>query len=218
MTRTVRGIRSVRFMDDPRHELIGSSAVVVTPTTLNPADTYVNLVLSNGNKTFTSPANFNSVNDGSRSIKSKTAGKFFVECSIVTDPDVFMILGLANAAEVLTSALQNTAISAQSDGSIRVNGTSSLFAGAAVGAGNVMGIAFDLTAKLFWARKNAGNWNNLAIGSSNPATGVGGVSFSTVTGPYFVMASAFEFQGGQGVLNFGPSFTNAAPVGFGVFG
>jgi hypothetical protein len=39
-------------------------------------------------------------------------------------------------------------------------------------------IAVDLDAALIWCRTNAGNWNNAAIGSQNPALGVGGIDCS----------------------------------------
>jgi hypothetical protein len=62
--------------------------------------------------------------------------------------------------------------------------------------GEVVQVAIDLTNKLVWARTDRStNWNN--SGTADPATGVGGKSYST-TGALFPVVSLFDGSG----LNF----------------
>lgn len=83
--------------------------------------------------------------------------------------------------------------------------------------GTVVGVAIDLGAKLVWYRSTANsNWNN--SGTANPATGTGGLSYTT-TGALFPVVS---FSGNAGVdsqngcvLNAGGfSFFLTVPSGF----
>ncbi|HEY2417508.1 MAG TPA: hypothetical protein VGH84_06275 [Steroidobacteraceae bacterium] len=80
--------------------------------------------------------------------------------------------------------------------------------------GQTGSFAVDLTNALYWGRSVGGNWNNNV--ANNPATGVGGISFSYLTGPFFVFAGAAAGTAGeQSTLNFGGSaFTYAIPAGF----
>jgi hypothetical protein len=90
--------------------------------------------------------------------------------------------------------------------------------------GDVMGIAVDFGAKLIWAidwSVESPVWN--ASGSANPATGIGGASFSSVTGPYFAAVGCFNngsFIGHAETVtaNFGvQSYTGRSPNGFGYY-
>lgn len=68
------------------------------------------------------------------------------------------------------------------NGSIWINGTNTIVSTSAMigGDGTVTCVAVDIGAKLIWFRTNNANWNNSV--TANPATGVGGLSFSSLTG------------------------------------
>ena len=72
-------------------------------------------------------------------------------------------------------------------------------------------VAVDFGAKLIWFQVNGGSWNGTA---ANPATGSGGISISSLTGPF---VPVLAFQGGSGTVtfNFGnTTFAGTAPAGF----
>lgn len=81
----------------------------------------------------------------------------------------------------------------------------------AMAAADVICIAADFTAGLVWVRKNGLLWNN--SGTADPATGVGGISFTTAT---FMPAVVFSASAAaQATYNFGASaFAQAVPSGF----
>jgi hypothetical protein len=81
--------------------------------------------------------------------------------------------------------------------------------------GDVIGIAVDLTAQLVWFRIcPSGTWNG--SGTANPATGVGGISISSIsTGLLFPMYTVGASVGNNVTANFGASaFSGALPSGF----
>jgi hypothetical protein len=82
--------------------------------------------------------------------------------------------------------------------------------------GDVIGIAIDIGGQLIWVKNitQSQPWNN--NGSADPATGVGGFSFSTMAaGPYFA-AVCVATNGATSTTNFGATaYTGTAPSGFG---
>lgn len=91
-------------------------------------------------------------------------------------------------------------------------------------AGDNLGLALDPVNKLIWLRVThsgvPGNWNN--SGTANPATGVGGISFSSMTalglGDRFYPAGAVQIAGDTLLSRFAASqMLNAAPAGFQTF-
>jgi|SRR6185312_1592609 len=180
-------------------------------TTLNSADKSANITLTNGDLT----ATWNGAAGSVRSNPSKSSGKLYFEA---THNAVRVVagVGLANAAYVITG-FANTAntIYARFDSvSIQGNGTNLGSSNNFPAAGQIASFAVDLTGALWWSRVQGGNWNNNA--ANNPATGVGGISFSYLTGPFFVFAGgAAGTTGEQSTLNFGGSgFVYAVPAGF----
>ncbi|MCK1712103.1 hypothetical protein [Bradyrhizobium sp. 143] len=55
--------------------------------------------------------------------------------------------------------------------------------GAGFANGDICCVAVDLGSKIIWFRNGGGSWNG--SGANNPATGVGGISFLSVTGPFY---------------------------------
>lgn len=99
------------------------------------------------------------------------------------------------------------------DGTIAWDGRWSWFyGGGAHVEGDVVDIAYDRDAGLFWVRRNGGNWNG--SGTANPATGTGGHYLPlSGTGP---TRAALHLDTGQTIsANFGAQeWAYAPPAGF----
>ena len=99
-------------------------------------------------------------------------------------------------------------------GDVYLNNAQQSGKGVSFGANDVVQVAVDLDARLFWVRKNGtGDWNTTA--NANPATGAGGISLATLgawIAPY-VWVSAANNQ--SATANFGASaFAYTPPTGF----
>jgi hypothetical protein len=180
-------------------------------TTLNPQDTSANIpTFSNGNLTATSGVGL----CGVRGLTGQSAGKFYWEVTW-NQAGAFSEIGVAAAiANIGTTASTNSAY-VRGQGPILVNNgtpTGSPTLGSRSN-GDIIGMAIDLTAQLMWFRVcPSGNWNG--SGTANPATGVGGVSISSIAGTLFPAFWANNV-GDAGTHNFGASsFSGAVPSGF----
>lgn len=192
-------------------------------TTFNPADKGTLITLSGGNLTVTGGSSSNPNAGMVRSIASHSTGKFYNEFTITADTGFGFGcgVGVANATQTLngtdSTRLGNTingicAYSSSSD--VFFNGTN-VGSCASFSTGNTVGMAVDLGAQLFWITDDGTTWN--AGGSANPATGVGGYSFSGVTGAVFAAIDmSADSTAGVGTANFGgSSYLFLTPVGFG---
>lgn len=186
-------------------------------TTFDPANKNASLTLSNGNLTVTQGgSSYTSV----RSIASHSTGKFYWELTLssaVSGAGDFQV-GIVNSSEALSSY-----IGGDNNGGGSWGNSGNFFTGGGT-LGTIpgfnpldtVGIAVDLGAQLIWVRDvtvSSTTWN--AGGTANPATGLGGVSFSNITGPYFIAVSintspeAFTLNAG------GSSYAASAPALFG---
>jgi hypothetical protein len=127
-------------------------------------------------------------------------------------------VGIASSTAVLASmgASPLQAALMYPAGTIYVNNVNS---GTSVGlrsVGDVVGVALDVGGRLFWFRPQtgatAGLWNGSA--ANNPATGVGGLNVSALTGSLY---AAFGGISGESMtVNFGATgYAGTAPSGFG---
>jgi hypothetical protein len=81
--------------------------------------------------------------------------------------------------------------------------------------GTTIGLAIDLTNRLFWVYAN-GKWNGSS--TANPATGVGGLNVSAMTGPVYPAVTMMNSTD-SGTANFGATaFSFAVPSGFQAWG
>ncbi len=167
-----------------------------------------NITLSNGNLTATRGAG----TGGVRSTTSRSGGKWYVEFTIgATVGNGYC--GITRSTDSLVSVGTNGFLYTLSSGQLYYYGVNSVTISAAA-AGDVIGLAIDLTNSLGWFRKNNGNWNNDAL--ANPATGVGGISIASAfpTSPAFFYYAA-PTASASATINLGAtSFANAAPSGF----
>lgn len=192
-------------------------------TTFNPSDTGTLMTLSGGNLVATGGSGSNPNAGMTRSIASHSTGKFYSEHAITADTATSFGFGfgVANASQTLngtdSTRLGNTAngiCAYSSSGDVFYNGSN-------VGGcpnfttGAVVGMAVDLGAQLFWVTVDGTNWN--AGGTANPATGVGGYSFSGLTGAVFAAIDiSADGSAGTATANFGAtSYAFTPPSGFG---
>jgi hypothetical protein len=173
------------------------------------------ITLSGGNLT----AAATSSTAGVRAASSQTAGKFYFEAALTLfgGGGSGTEIGVATAAATLSgNGLAGQAVLTNAktvSGAIWIDGSNSGSALGGLSSGNTIGIAVDLTARLIWFRiAPSGNWNG--SGTANPATGIGGLSISALSGSLFPFFGA-TFSGDGATVNFGDSaFSGTVPSGF----
>lgn len=191
-------------------------------TTWNPADKSAAITLSNGNLTATDTATEDS--DGVRSTTGQSAGKVYFEVTATTSSTDWAA-GLANSTFPLTL---HAGLGGDGNGIgfYNVNppqyiyyNNGALATGTTAGAsGDIIYFAADLTNHLLWVsspvmRAASTPWND--SGSANPATGVGGVSFTGLTCPCFITFN--DEEPGAATINAGGPFNGTVPTGFVAF-
>ena len=145
-------------------------------TTWNPADFSGAITLSNADLTASVVSN----SGGIRGTTSKSAGKWSIRYTVVGLSGFLARLGLIGA----TSNMQGSSspldgLTWQNDGLLKIASGVSGTVIDSYGVGDVLDEVYDLTNKKFWGRVNGGDWN--ASPSADPATGVGGVSYTAST-------------------------------------
>lgn len=107
-------------------------------------------------------------------------GLSYYEITATTMPNVSSI-GICNRVFDFNSGTllgsNNNGLGYRTGGTVVLNGVT-LATIAAYVATNVIGVAVDTNNLLIWFRVGSGNWNNNAL--NDPATGVGGIDFSTM--------------------------------------
>ncbi len=188
---------------------------------LNPCDSSTGIDLSNGNLTAT--ANRTVVSKVVRSVTSHTGGKYYYEWSphLIPFPGYALFAGVGNSLVPLDGAALGddaNGLGIESiNGDYYKNGVQTSII-PPLGPGDIVGIAVDLNAGLFWARANADPWN--ANGSADPATGIGGFAFpSGITSGAVYAALSIYLEFTYSTVNFGSSaFTQTIPSGYSPWG
>jgi hypothetical protein len=192
----------------------------------NPADKNTRIVLTNANLTAAASGTSPTGLEGVRANVHKTAGKWYFELTADANADTNTNgnLGLFPAStSVSASDPTPGAITFQPvNGAISINGADSGVSGwsGLIAQGDTISIAVDMTARRFWLRRNAGNWNNNA--AANPATGANGVSFSALSSSVALYPGLWIQDAGAGAqkytANFGvTAFAETVPSGFGAW-
>jgi hypothetical protein len=199
----------------------GFFAPKIATTTFNPSDKGSNVTLSNGNLT----ASYNTTPDnGVRAIGSSSGSKKYFEATITAgfasgDDGT----GISIAGENFTTLASNATggVVLFNSGNVWVNGTNTLSTGLSLSSTKTIGVAADTTANLIWFTQDGTHWNSTSSVTNNPATGVGGVSFSGLSGqamfPLVLMGgSAGTNHSWTG--NFGATaFTYTVPAGYSTY-
>lgn len=183
----------------------------MTNTFLNPSDKTASGTLSNGNLTFTS-----GTGSGVRTVDRLTSGRYYFEFTPTAWNSVQTVGGIGTAGTPLATAASSAlgACIVQKSGSVYCNNATVQASLGGLGAGNVIGVAFDVAARLIWFRvAPSGNWNGNALYSPG---GAGGVSFAVLgAGAVYGLIASNIANIDVITSNFGDSaFTGAVPSGF----
>jgi glucose/arabinose dehydrogenase len=202
--------------------LTASTAAAVSRSTWNAADASPTIALSNNNLTAKSST---AIAQAVRSTTSRTSGKLYFEVVANTITNDFTI-GLASSTFALNSLGQLGSGGPPSIGyypvspaqSVYVNNVQVIGGVTADSSGAVLSVAVDFGAQLIWitspAQRAAGNnWNDSP--SASPASGTGGVSFSSIGGSPWFVCFGDDNGGATATVNFGQSaFNQPVPSGF----
>jgi hypothetical protein len=187
-------------------------------TTFNPADKNVGITLSGSNLIAT---NNNNALSGVRAVDFHATGKYYWEITFTTPTYVHTGAGFTSATNplnvtLLSSTIGTPILGVEQSGAV-LGGVASGPALGAVTAGTAVCFAVDCGVALLWVRRGAaGSWN--ASGTADPATGIGGFSFSTLALGRGVPLYPWCLVGNTNdrlTANFGDSaFTGVVPAGF----
>jgi len=188
--------------------------------TLNPADN-TNMTLSNGDKT----ATFAAARSMVRSLTLRSSGKYYFEFSFGTvSASVSQCVGITGQGTSPPGALlggDSTSVGIVRDGRLFYSFGGAVSAGSLAAANHIGALAFDLTAKLAWARDvtGAGGWIGSSTGA-DPAAGTNGLDFSGASPTSWgATIYAENTESGNCTINLGGSaFTGAVPSGFSAWG
>lgn len=191
----------------------------------DPANKSAGMTLSNGNLTFTSSAVAGTY--GAFNTAPKSSGKRYFEMTLQqfeTTGLTYTGVGLASSIMSLNGSLgaanHNSIAYDTHSWNITYGGSNQGTIGQPV-ANDVICFAVDLSNKLCWVRRNAGNWNNNA--GANPATGAGGIDISELVlqlnGKNVAVYPFVQMSVGSAadivVANYGSSaFAQTVPSGF----
>jgi hypothetical protein len=152
-------------------------------------------------------------------VDSASSGKYYWETTVVGDGGGNLIVGATSPSFSYNGGnyVGRDTFSLGYDRDNRVlynNGTIATLV--TYTAGDIIGVALDITNSKIWFRKNGGDWNNDVIGNQNPATNTGGYDISTLTADGAVRAAiSLHIDADQVTTNFGATaFSQTAPSGF----
>jgi hypothetical protein len=162
---------------------------------------------------------------GVKGISAQTAGKYYHEVVVEASNGANDSIGLSHptTTEAQMAATQNS-ISIDRSGNIWLNGVNSGHPLTALVAGDVVGIAVDLTSgsQQAWFRKNGGAWVG-GGNNPNPVSGQSGIvlpsglswmPFVGFSGAGTTATDNFTAQFGQSPLGYGVPYQTARPIGF----
>lgn len=140
------------------------------------------------------------------------SGKSYFE-AVITTLTGTPSLGLATGAYLTTAVLGalTSSIAYRPSGIVVINNVTVATIAAYV-QGNRIGVAIDPILQQIWFRVNNGNWNNNV--ANDPATGVGGIDYSTGNTGRLAPAFYASLTGTVWTTKFTTPFTDVAPTGF----
>ncbi len=149
---------------------------------------------------------------------ARTSGKYYAEFQILTTPTANVnAIGLVQTANDTSGFLGAAGEAAWYffAGNWGVNNSALTGSIKTVTTQTVLGMAVDLeNGRIWWRAVSSTNWNNNA--SYDPATNVGGIDISSITGSPVVPAASVCQSSFRLLANFGGSaYSMTAPSGFG---
>jgi hypothetical protein len=199
-----------------------------SPTTWDASGAYASLLLSSlafsdGNTVVTASENQSQV----CGLNPLSSGKYYIEFTLnaAANNDCDLAVGICSTSWSVadgTTVWANYGAGAVVDTVVAspiqyvcVNGNSTrIFLGNGTTPTTTIAMAVDIANRLIWFQYGNGQWNGTF--SANPATGVGGIDFSSLTGPVIPIVG-FQTASGSPVvtINAGPVMQYAPPEGFG---
>jgi hypothetical protein len=173
-----------QFVEDNIDKLSGTTPPPNPTDQLDASLVPAGITLSNANLTATSTvAGWESV----RGTVEHTSGKYYAEATINTLVGS-VAFGVCNANQLTsnelggdTNGISIQALPSGADAGVRYNGSITQDLGVSPAAGQTVGIAIDLNAKLAWFYNPVTQqWNGDVVANQNPATGVGGIALANV--------------------------------------
>lgn len=193
---------------------------IISTRAISPGHTYATFdsatntggTLSNGNLTFTVVGAGNTVRASIYSQSQKGYGEFKIVACTCGAGNLAIGVVLSTQATSSPTSIATVPVGMwlwRDDAIIMNNGAFSAL-GAAPALNDIINVAFDPVAGNLWIGKN-GTW----FGSGNPSTGAN-PSATGVTGSVTFIVN-FQATGGTPSIlaNYGPTFTNTVPAGFG---
>jgi hypothetical protein len=190
--------------------------------TWNPATAVSPIALSNGNLTasITLPNNQNYTALATGSVGASQQKYWEIVGDTVDAFSVSVGLGVADGGFVSASGnflgIDSHSLGYYNSNDVYTGGSSVANLDVFTTPGDVVSFAVDTVNSKIWFRKNGGNWNNAVIGSQNPATNTGGISFSLTQPLYpalvFRAAATATYQVTARFAS--AAWTYAAPSGF----
>jgi hypothetical protein len=174
--------------------------------TIFDANAKTNQTLSGGNLVATSTG------AGAALVTRRVTGKHYFEATLTTlagTPSVGF-----EVPSYLTSAVQGaaaTSLAYRPSGIVVVNAVTLSTIQTYTG-GDRIGVAIDPLLQQVWFRVNNGNWNNNV--ANNPATGVGGIDYSSMALNSLIAGVYASITGTVWTCKFSTAFTDTAPAGF----
>ena len=182
--------------------------------TWDPSNTYSGYTLSNGN--LTAYLNSGSSSGYTQATVGYSSGKYYWEIIAATAPTLFAcLIGNSQPSPWFSSTPPSNIVYWAKSGTVAI-GSTALAAVAGYTSGNRLCIAVDITNGLSWYKVGAGNWNNSA--TANPATGIGGISWSAyLSGIVFAGLSMGQPANSGTAAFLASSFSYPAPSGFSAY-
>jgi len=214
-----RGVPVTKVVGKPGMPVVFETIGVVAPVTYATLDGVNSSQVTVSGGGLTATVNNSTNNIGARSTAVKNTGKFYFEMTAVRITGNSMGCGLITPAGTYTNMVNDATqcLMVIPTGTIFSNNTTSGINIGAYVTSTVLGFAIDFPLRRAWINKNGGIWNGAAIGSQNPATGLGGATLL----PTVSFSPAVAFGGGAppvseaATANFGASaFVGAVPAGF----
>jgi hypothetical protein len=149
-------------------------------------------------------------------LNRQNTGKNYAEFTMTTltgTPAVGIVNGFYNMAVGSLLGTDANSLGYRSGGGVVANNVT-LATIATFAQGDRIGVAIDPVNRLIWFRVNNGNWNN--NGANDPATGVGGIDYSSQNWAKTIMAVGFSATGAKWKATpASANWTDAAPSGYG---
>jgi hypothetical protein len=187
---------AVTFVDLIGHPILRQNHLHAASTTpgWNTGASSGDVTISEGGRLITKTSAVSTNYRGALSVLAKTEELSYVEGVITWSTTEYTALGVANSSFALDDwpGRLTDSIGVYGGGNVYFNNAVVANLGT-LNSGQPIDIALNARTRRFWARANNGNWNG--SGTADPATGVGGIDISAMTGPLYLVTTLRDGNG-----------------------